>query len=187
MVFITGQLHLYCLDICAFAKMKSSVVSTWKSVNSSSVNSDAFALNSARMASISACSFNSSSRISLFNLTTAAGSIKRVEPVADWSCTMPGTCDLYSALTGRQYLPEREVMTKSCKQLRTEDEFNILFNSVWIRSAASTFWRRILRRFALASSLISSSERIQRLISVFNGVSGSSAWKYPVKESVVSS
>ena len=36
------------------------------------------------------------------SLTMAMGSIKRVEPEADWSWIMPDTWDLYSALTGRQ-------------------------------------------------------------------------------------
>ena len=54
------------------------------------------------MASISACSFSSRSRISLFSFTTAMGSMNSVEPVEDWSWIMPGTWFLYSALTGIQ-------------------------------------------------------------------------------------
>ena len=47
-------------------------------------------------------SFDESSRSVLFKLTTAIGSIKRVEPVEDWSCIMPGTALRYSCLTGTQ-------------------------------------------------------------------------------------
>ena len=38
----------------------------------------------------------------LFNWITAIGSMNRVDPVEDWSCTIPGTWFLYSDLTGRQ-------------------------------------------------------------------------------------
>ena len=40
----------------------------------------------------------------MFKETTAEGSIKKVEPVDDWSWIIPGTWDLYSDLTGMQYL-----------------------------------------------------------------------------------
>ena len=59
-------------------------------------------LRAASTISISFCSRISSSRSSLFNLMMAMGSIKRVEPVADWSWTMPWKLLLYSAFTGRQ-------------------------------------------------------------------------------------
>ena len=55
---------------------------------------------SPRMRSISACSARASSRRALLALTALMGSMKKVPPLEDTSCTRPGTADLLSALTG---------------------------------------------------------------------------------------
>ena len=65
--------------------------------------------------SISCCSSASSSLSLLLRFTTVSGSMKRVMPVDEESCTMPGTLDLYSALTGRQYLPSLWVIIASVR------------------------------------------------------------------------
>ena len=82
--------------------MKSSSVRVSRSYWMDSRFWAASSLKEARMDSISACSFSSRSRISLFSFTTAMGSMNSVEPVEDWSWIMPGTWFLYSALTGIQ-------------------------------------------------------------------------------------
>ena len=113
-----GKVPFSSMARAALAKIKSSVViSRWFSA-SASVCSPACALRSARIVSISSFSFKSSSFSSLLSDTTAAGSMKKVEPVEDWSCTMPGTCPLYSALTGMQYRSFRMVTTASCRYVR---------------------------------------------------------------------
>ena len=155
--------------------MKSSFERTWKFCSIKKVCSAAWLLRSARIFSISSCSFNSNSRISLFSLTTDVGSIKRVEPVADWSCSIPGKDERYSAFTGRQYLPLRIVIRLSCNMERAE-LFRIAFNCSWILSPVRFNEWRILDRPALASSAISSSAGIHRRISFIKGKSGSIFW-----------
>ena len=86
----------------ALAKIKSSSVIRRQFSCIWAACSPACALRRDRMTSISSFSAASSSRSLLFKATTAAGSMKNVEPVEDWSCTMPGTCVLYSAFTGMQ-------------------------------------------------------------------------------------
>ena len=86
----------------ALAKITSSCTMIFRSARIESVCSAVCWLKLERITSISFCSSISSSRISLFNFTMAIGSINKVEPVEDWSCTIPGTCPLYSALTGIQ-------------------------------------------------------------------------------------
>ena len=56
--------------------------------------------NSPRMRSISLCSLTVHCFNSLPASTTAMGSMNSVEPVPDWSCTMPGTLERHSAFTG---------------------------------------------------------------------------------------
>ena len=143
---------------------------------SSSVCSPALALKSARIASISAFSCRASSFNRLFRLTTAAGSIKRVEPARDWSCIIPGTWFLYSALTGIQYRFPRMVITASCRYVRQEP-FTMELSWLWIFSLVSAMLRRICFRVGLASSAISSSERIHRRISSESVVKGVRAEK----------
>ena len=82
--------------------MKSSFVRISKSVVIGSIYGTSSVLKAAKIISISFCSFNSSSRSSLFSLMIAIGSIKSVDPVADWSWTIPANWLLYSARTGRQ-------------------------------------------------------------------------------------
>ena len=66
------------------------------------IYSPAFADKVARITAISSCSLMDNSFNSLFRFTTAIGSMKRVEPLEDWSCTIPVIWDLASAFTGRQ-------------------------------------------------------------------------------------
>ncbi len=143
-------------------------------------------LKSARIFSISCCSLISSSRISLFSFTIAAGSIKRVEPVEDWSCNIPLNEERYSALTGRQYLPLRIVIIASCSILRLLP-FNMLPSCSCILSPAALSLRLACARPGLASSAISSSARIQRLISCISMERGSISWYLSFNESPVSS
>ena len=56
--------------------------------------------NSARMRSISLRSFTVHCLSSLPASTTAMGSMNSVEPLPDWSWTMPGTFWRHSAFTG---------------------------------------------------------------------------------------
>ena len=74
-----------------------------------------FPESSIRIRSISACSLSSSSLKRLLASTTACGSINKVEPEPDWSCTIPGTLALCSALTGTTYLPSLMVIIASCR------------------------------------------------------------------------
>ena len=101
-VLNTGAVPLYCFAREPLAKIKSNFVKISKLSFRYGMYSLARLLKLARMISISSRSFRKSSFKSLFSFTIAIGSIKRVEPVADWSCTMPGTCPLASAFTGRQ-------------------------------------------------------------------------------------
>ena len=106
-----------------------------------------------------------SSLSSLFKLTTAIGSIKRVEPVDDWSCIMPGTLPLASAFTGRQYLPSRMVTTASCRYVLVVLLFMSLVSCAWILSFMPRMLFLILKSSGLASSAISSSDKMHLLIS----------------------
>ena len=111
----TGSLAFISIASVALAKIKSNWTISSRLSEIASCSVAICWLRSARITSISFCSWSSSSRMSLFNLTTDIGSIKSVEPVEDWSWIIPGTCPLYSALTGMQYLPFRIVMTESCR------------------------------------------------------------------------
>ena len=109
----TGSLPFISMARPALAKIKSSCTISSRFRAMASRSSAICSLKPARMISISFCSWSSSSRMSLFSFTTAIGSINRVEPVEDWSWIMPGTCPLYSALTGIQYRPFLMVITES--------------------------------------------------------------------------
>ena len=61
------------------------------------------------MRTISLCSANLSSRISLSSSTTSAGSMNAVLPDADSSYMNPGIFFLLAALTGMSILPSRTV------------------------------------------------------------------------------
>ena len=86
-----GSLAFISMASAALAKMKSSCTMILRFSEIVSCSSAICWLRSARITSISFCSCNSSSRMSLFNLTTDIGSIKSVEPVEDWSWIIPGT------------------------------------------------------------------------------------------------
>ena len=66
----------------------------------SSANCPTSAESSVNIRSISSFSFDCSTRISLFASTTLIGSINKVEPLEEVSCTNPGTSPRYSAFTG---------------------------------------------------------------------------------------
>ena len=80
-----GLVPFIFFESIALAKMKSSSESILKSCSIKKLCSAVWLLKLASIFSISSCSSSSSCLISLFNLTTDAGSIKSVEPVADWS------------------------------------------------------------------------------------------------------
>ena len=86
----------------AFAKIKSSSDRMLSSANIESERSAQELLKTVSMRCTSSLSLSSHSLMSLFSFTTDCGSIKSVEPDADWSCIMPGTRPLYSERTGRQ-------------------------------------------------------------------------------------
>ena len=143
-------------------------------------------LSAARIFSISSCSFMKSSLSSLFKLTTAIGSIKRVEPVDDWSCIMPGTLPLASAFTGRQYLPSRMVTTASCRYVLVVLLFMSLVSCAWILSFMPRMLFLILKSSGLASSAISSSDKMHLLISSQSAETGSIPANRPESESCFS-
>ena len=86
----------------AFAKEKSSAASIFWFASRAAVQGVRSALSAARIFVISCCSAMTSSRYSLFRRTATSGSMKTVEPVELWSCTTPGSFDLYSLFTARQ-------------------------------------------------------------------------------------
>ena len=81
----TGSVAFIAFAKEALAKIKSSSIRVSMLYFKSSVCTAACAESSARIFSISLASFNISSLSSLFNFTTAAGSINTVDPFADWS------------------------------------------------------------------------------------------------------
>ena len=137
-------------------------------------------LSAARIFSISSCSFIKSSLSSLFKLTTAIGSIKRVEPVDDWSCIMPGTLPLASAL------PSRMVTTASCRYVLVVLLFMSLVSCAWILSFMPRMLFLILKSSELASSAISSSDKMHLLISSQSAETGSIPANRPESESCFS-
>ena len=104
-----GSVPFISSESLPFANIKSSSATSLKSTKISCEYSAVAAERAIRIFSISCCSLFLKSRISLLAFTTPIGSTKRVSPVAEVSCTIPGTSDLYSALTGMTYLSERIV------------------------------------------------------------------------------
>ena len=109
------QSSLY--DSLALPKMRSSLTSSSKSEEMSSICSAQSAESSASMRSISSFSRAASSRSSLLAFTAPMGSINRVAPVEDMSCTRPGTSFLCSDFMGTTYLSERMVIMGSWRAL----------------------------------------------------------------------
>ena len=77
------------------------------------------------------------------------------------------------------------VITGSWSMVRLE--FKMAFNWVWTRSPVIFIWRRTWRSPGLASSATSSSEMMQRVISLFTLVSGSRERNISSRESSGSS
>ena len=109
----TGRLAFILYARCAFAKIKSRATALSKLILIVSWNSPAIAESSAKMRSISSCSRLSSTLISLFASTTAAGSINTVAPLPEVSCTIPWTSPLFSDFTGTTKRPLRCVIILS--------------------------------------------------------------------------
>ena len=64
----------------------------------------------------------------MFISTILIGSINKVAPDDDWSCTIPETWDLYSAFTGITNLSPLIDIIASCKYFWYVDELIIPFN-----------------------------------------------------------
>ncbi len=124
----------------------------------------ASAESSPRIRSISACSWESNTRTSLFASTTAIGSTNTVAPEEEVSCTNPGTSPRHSALTGTTKRPSRIVMIGSCRYFCVTGERTIFSSCSLAREEAERIFLRIVANCGEALSAISSSERIAWLI-----------------------
>ena len=87
----------------------------------------------------------------------------------------PSTLLLCSFLTGRQYLPFLIVTLLFCKKPLSAAEFTRLSNCSLIFALINSIFLLTFLRPGLASSAISSSEMIQRLISLLYGERGASS------------
>ena len=126
----------------------------------SSASGPIWAEKAARIRSISFFSFTAHCFSSFPASTTDMGSMNSVEPVPDWSCTMPGTFARHSAFTGTTYRPLRMVMIASIRYLTVDGLRTMEFSLSRMRSFSTRMWRRMSFSSELAWSLISSSERI---------------------------
>ena len=127
------------------------------------------------MRSISSRSSLCSTLISLLAATTAIGSMNTVAPLADVSCTSPGTLARCSALTGMTYRPPRMVMMFSCKYLEVAAECVIRSSCSRILDSCSRMRRRMDASSDDAVSAISSSDRIADVIASSKYLLGTSA------------
>ena len=166
----------------AFAKYSSSIWAIRKLFAMLSAFSPTCPESSSVIRSISACSRDFSTRISLFASTTLIGSMKNVCPVAEVSCTRPATSFLYSLRTGTTYRPSRMVTMASWRN------FCVLRLLMSLSSCSRIFmpWRTI--RFlmeessALAASDISSSEIMLSEMRCSSCFIGYSSRKYSARE-----
>ena len=115
------------------------------------------------MRSISFSSLAWSSLSSLLAFTTPMGSMKKVAPEEDTSCTRPGTSFLCSDLTGTTKRSLRWVMMASWRYLAWLEERSLLRMSRTLEAVAR-MCRRMEASSGLAASAISSSPTMEPVI-----------------------
>ena len=166
----------------ALAKYNSSISATRKLFAILSALPATCSESSRVIRSISACSRDLSTRISLFASTTLIGSMKNVCPVAEVSCTRPATSFLYSLRTGTTYRPSRTVTMASCRNFCVLRLFMSLSSCSRIFIPCRTIRFLIEASSGLAASDISSSEIILSEMRCSSCFIGYSSRKYSDRE-----
>jgi len=163
--FISGLVAFISAASAALANQKSSTPSVSVSADKPSAFSPTSPLSRRRMRSISRLSRRRSSFRRLLSTTIASGSMNKVAPLADWSCTMPPKRERYSCLTGRTNRSPRRVTMASCSIWRTDGERIISSSLSRIRFSPARISRRTAASSPLAASVTSPFSSMQRRIS----------------------